>query len=144
MGWAVLDHGQLASGVVSFQQKPPTKSRAKAHPGQATLEATRWFHQKLAAIHPGVVIYEEVCRWQGYQAAHAYGAYRGALMAQAAILGIQVIGYTPTEVKRAFVGKGNAKKPAMMAEARRRWPEIKLISDDHADALAILSCHLAK
>ena len=141
-GWAVQALGTIASGVVTFEQPAATKSRPKAHPGQQYLEASRWFHKKFAELQPSIICYEEVYRWMSSSAAHAYGAYRGAMLSQAALLAIPCIGYTPTEIKKALTGKGTAKKPAMMAAIRKLYPGIKLIDDNQADALAILRFHL--
>lgn len=42
-------------------------------------------------------------------------------------------------LKKFATGKGNSEKPAMIAEARRRWPWVEILSDDHADALLLLA-----
>lgn len=47
-------------------------------------------------------------------------------------------GVSPSALKRFATGDGRAKKPAMVAAAKRMFPEISVISDDHADALMLL------
>lgn len=46
--------------------------------------------------------------------------------------------YSAKQIKKHFTGNGNAGKPAMIAEAKKRYPDIEIIDDNHADALAIL------
>lgn len=46
--------------------------------------------------------------------------------------------YSAKEIKKFFTGNGNASKLMMIDEAMRRFPEIKILDDNHADALAIL------
>jgi Holliday junction resolvasome RuvABC endonuclease subunit len=59
---------------------------------------------------------------------------------------------TPSQVKKNFTGKGNAKKDAMVAEFYRRFPDGKLHEligikemakpiDDIVDSCAVLLCH---
>ena len=48
-----------------------------------------------------------------------------------------MVGVGVGTVKKAWTGKGNATKDDMIAEAERRG--MKVIDDNHADALAILA-----
>lgn len=48
--------------------------------------------------------------------------------------GIPYGGYSAGEIKKHATGKGNAKKPQMMEAAKDRFA-IKIIDDNHADAL---------
>ncbi len=47
-------------------------------------------------------------------------------------------GYSAKTIKKFATGNGNANKEMMMEAANKQWPKIKLISDDHADALWLL------
>jgi len=51
-------------------------------------------------------------------------------------------GYSPTEIKKHGTGSGNADKPKMMAAAAAKWPKVKLVDDNHADALWLLDLAL--
>lgn len=51
---------------------------------------------------------------------------------------IQYASYSPSEVKKFFTGKGNASKEDMIKTAKKKYPEIEIIDDNHSDALAIL------
>ncbi|WP_294203030.1 hypothetical protein [uncultured Chryseobacterium sp.] len=52
---------------------------------------------------------------------------------------IQVANYPAKEIKKFWTGNGNAGKPAMIAEAQSRFPDLEIIDDNHADALALLA-----
>lgn len=77
-------------------------------------------------------------------AAHVWGALWGTLTAWACHHAIPVVGYPPATLKRHATGKGNAKKPEMVAAMRARFPELDHALHDHneADALAALDLDL--
>ena len=51
---------------------------------------------------------------------------------------IELATYSAKEIKKFFTGNGNSSKEKMIEEAKRRFPEIEIIDDNHADALALL------
>lgn len=51
---------------------------------------------------------------------------------------INYCGYSAKTIKKFATGNGNASKEQMMEAANAKWPKIKLLTDDHADALWIL------
>ncbi len=55
--------------------------------------------------------------------------------------GVEFKGFSPSEIKKHATGKGNANKALMMDAARRKWPDVPLIDDNHADALHILDLY---
>lgn len=57
---------------------------------------------------------------------------------------VEYRGYSPKEVKRHATGNGNADKPKMMAAATKKWPKVKLVDDNHADALWLLDLALSE
>lgn len=83
-----------------------------------------------------------------YEAArNAQPKMQGALVHQAqlqAIIvdwahsnGLDYKGYSPKEIKKWATKNGNASKDIMVAAAKRLFPEINILSDDHADALLL-------
>jgi crossover junction endodeoxyribonuclease RuvC len=75
--------------------------------------------------------------------AMAVGQASGVALATAAESGLEVTDYTPTEVKQAVVGIGNATKPqvqAMVAAVLRLKAPPK--PADAADACALAICHI--
>lgn len=81
-------------------------------------------------------------------ARHAAPGMQGALVTQSELQGvlkafcetvkIEYRGYSPAEIKKWATGKGNSNKAAMMAAAKKRWSDVAILSDDHADALWLL------
>lgn len=81
-------------------------------------------------------------------ARHGAPKMQGALSVQSEIQGVLKVfchewgieyrGYSPTEIKKRATGKGNGKKELVVAAARARWPTLKIIDDNHADALWLL------
>lgn len=82
------------------------------------------------------VYFEEVRRHAGTTAAHVYGGLMAILLAWCADNSIEFQSVPVGEIKMAWTGKGNAKKDAMIAEARRRGYDP--CDDNEADAIAIL------
>jgi crossover junction endodeoxyribonuclease RuvC len=68
---------------------------------------------------------------------------RGVAMLALARHGLQVMEYSPREVKQAIVGYGNAEKRQMqeMTKALLNLPDIPR-PDDAADGLAVAICHI--
>lgn len=51
---------------------------------------------------------------------------------------------SPSAIKKHATGKGNAKKDAMLIAAARRWPDIDIADNNHADALWLLDLALSQ
>lgn len=130
-GWAVLngagDH--VESGVWQF---PST--------------ARRWseFEARLLAVnarHPGAaVVYELVRFHKGVQAGHVFGGYQ-AILERTAVVHGWTLAYLDVSAIKAATGYGGAKKDAMISAARMVWPEVKLLDDNHADALWVAEAY---
>lgn len=83
-----------------------------------------------------VVAYERVRRHLGTDAAHVYGGLRAVLIAFCDANGKRHAPVAIQAIKRHATGRGNAKKPEMIAAAQARgWAPV---NDDHADALWLL------
>lgn len=81
------------------------------------------------------VVYEEVRRHRGTDAAHVYGGLMGKLTEWCEEHEIPYEGVPVGEIKKHWTGKGNASKEMMINEAIRRGD---LVADDNeADACAI-------
>ncbi|MBB0026808.1 hypothetical protein DEE38_24520 [Ralstonia pickettii] len=87
------------------------------------------------------VYYEDVKQpFASNLAARAYCGFLAIVEAWAAINNIPLHGVGVGTVKKAWTGKGNASKSEMVAAARQRG--IKVVDDNEADAVAILSLAL--
>ena len=98
------------------------------------------FKSYLAALHAAhpieMVWFEAVRRHLGVDAAHIYGGLMAHLQEFCDARGIPYEGIPVQTIKKAWTGKGNAKKEAMIAECLRRGFEPG--DDNEADAIAIL------
>lgn len=141
-GWAFADQfGTVTSGVWDNSTKP------KAPAGERYVkfvEHLRRWHYNTASVNEGKweIVFEDVKRHLGTQAAHVYGG----LLAQLQIFGVDndvpVIGYPVGTIKKFWTGKGNATKDAMIAEAVRRG--FTPADDNEADALALLHLRMSE
>jgi hypothetical protein len=94
------------------------------------------------AAAPLIVVFEEVRRHQGVDAAHVYGGLLAVLTAWCEEHGIPYQGVPVGTIKKNWTGKGNASKDQMMEEARSRG--LNPVDDNEADALAIYDYAVAE
>lgn len=132
-GWAYRTRdGKQRSGVERFA---PGKG---GHNGQRWLAMRQWLTEaarEMGGVH--VVYFEDVKRHVSNLSARAYCGYLAILEAWCATNNVPMVGVGVGTIKKHWTGKGNADKDAMVAEAKRRG--IRVIDDNHADALAILA-----
>ena len=83
-----------------------------------------------------LVVYEQVRRHAGVDAAHVFGGWLAILTAWCDHHGIAYQGVPVGTIKRHVTGKGNADKAAVIAAIRARG--FNPADDNEADALAIL------
>ena len=82
------------------------------------------------------VVFEEVRRHAGVDAAHAYGGFMGQLTAWCEHHQIPYQGIPVGTIKKHATGKGNASKDEMVAAVRARGHSPA--DDNEADAIALL------
>ncbi len=141
-GWAMIANSLITSGSKSFARKPATKTRPASTPGEPFHLFDVWLNELIRTSKPDTIVYEEVYRWMSSSAAHTFCGLRAIVLKTCHYKNITNKGYSPTEIKKFFTGKGNAKKEHMIAEAKKRWPDLNLTSDDEVDAIALLHLHL--
>lgn len=144
LGWALSASGIVDSGSQDFHRKPPTKLRPAQHVGESHAMFYRWLSGKLSDDKPTLIVYEGAGYFKSAAAAQLCIGFRGIMLMQSARLGIPVVSYAPKEVKKWWCGNGNADKPMMMAETRRRCPDLDLTDDNQSDAVALLHLHLSR
>ena len=128
-GWALRDElGAITSGSQSFQP------RRFDGGGMRFLRFKRWLTE-MKGGGLSAVYFEEVRRHAGVDAAHCYGGFMGILTAWCEANEIPYEGVPVGEIKKAFTGKGNADKPAMIARAKALGYEPE--DDNEADAIAL-------
>ena len=131
-GWALCSRdGSTTSGTMTF--KP-----ARFEGGGMRFLRFRGWLAEIAGLSGGLarVVFEEVRRHAGTDAAHAYGGFLGTLTAWCEEIGIPYEGVPVGTIKRHATGKGNADKAAMVAAMQSRG--YRPADDNEADALALL------
>ena len=90
---------------------------------------------------PDEVAIEQVFMHRNPDSALKLGQARGAAICAVMSKGLNINEYTPAEIKKATVGKGNAAKDQVqhMVQALLKLPGMP--QEDAADALAVALCH---
>jgi crossover junction endodeoxyribonuclease RuvC len=131
-GWALTSRdGSITSGSQSF------KPQRFEGGGMRFLRFKRWLTD-IKQCNDGIdqVVFEEVRRHVGVDAAHAYGGFMGQLTAWCEHHQIPYQGIPVGTIKKHATGKGNASKDEMVAAVRGRGHNPA--DDNEADAIALL------
>ncbi len=96
----------------------------------------------MARYQPTTVAVEQLFFARNVTTAIVVGQARGVVLLAAGRMGVPVAEYTPTEVKQAVTGYGNADKRQMQEMVRVVLGLADIPQpDDAADALAVALCH---
>ena len=131
-GWALRGtDGRITSGTMTF--KP---SRFEGG-GMRYLRFNGWL-QEIARLGGPFhrIVFEEIRRHIGTDAAHVFGGLLATLTAWAEMHSIPYEGVPVGTIKRFATGKGNADKAAVIAAMKARG--FNPADDNEADALALL------
>ena len=90
---------------------------------------------------PASVAVEQVFMHRNADSALKLGQARGAAISVVAGRHLPVHEYTPTQIKKAIVGKGNAAKGQVQHMVKALLGLSHLPQEDAADALAVALCH---
>ena len=90
---------------------------------------------------PASVAVEQVFMHRNADSALKLGQARGAAISVVAGRRLPVHEYTPTQIKKAIVGKGNAAKAQVQHMVKAMLGLSHLPQEDAADALAVALCH---
>ena len=131
-GWALRgSDGHISSGSESFR---PQRFEGG---GMRYLRFKRWLTDiKQCNASIDQVVFEEVRRHAGVDAAHAYGGFMGQLTAWCEHHQIPYQGIPVGTIKKHATGKGNASKDEMVTAVRARGHSPA--DDNEADAIALL------
>lgn len=130
-GWALWKDAQLSSG------SQPFKPQRFEGGGMRFLRFKRWLSEiKQCSTDISLVVFEEVRRHAGVDAAHAYGGFMGQLTAWCEHHQIPYEGVPVGTIKKHATGKGNASKDQMIQAMQARNHSV--VDDNEADALALL------
>ncbi|MCG6935145.1 MAG: crossover junction endodeoxyribonuclease RuvC [Proteobacteria bacterium] len=113
--------------------------------GEDLAERLRVLTQGLTEIldqhQPELIAVEQVFMHRNADSALKLGQARGAAISTVAIRHLPVHEYTPTQIKKAIVGKGNAAKSQVQHMIRVMLGLNAIPQEDAADALAVALCH---
>ena len=84
------------------------------------------------------VVYEEVHRHIGTEAAHVYGGLVAILQCVCAEHMVEYKGVGVGTIKKHATGSGSASKEEMVKSAIQKMKSVNVIDDNHADALHLL------
>ena len=131
-GWALAQtDAQITSGSQSF------KPQRFEGGGMRFLRFKRWLTDiKQCSTDISLIVFEEVRRHAGVDAAHAYGGFMGQLTAWCEHHQIPYEGVPVGTIKKHATGKGNASKEQMIQAMQARNHSVT--DDNEADALALL------
>lgn len=128
-GWALAHDGKvIVSGTWNL------KENRFAGAGMRFLRLEALLNELAQSVIPQLVVFEEVRRHMGVDAAHIYGGIVGMLTAWCERRKIPYQGIPVQHIKKFATQKGNAKKDAMIAAANAKWPEAQITDDNEADA----------
>jgi crossover junction endodeoxyribonuclease RuvC len=95
-------------------------------------------------VKPTAIAVEQVFFQNNVRTAMSVGQASGLVLALAYKLGIEVVQYTPSQVKSSVAGSGTANKLQVQKMVQRRLGLSVLPTPaDAADAAAVALCHLA-
>ncbi len=98
----------------------------------------------IAEYRPDEAAVEEVFTNRNLRTATAVGRASGVVLLTLAQAGLPVFEYTPSAVKAAVTGYGNAPKEQVQRMVERRLGLTEPASPDAADALAVALCHVQR
>ena len=119
--------GAVYSGTRSF----------KGRRGARWLQFQDWLREIDSDVSPDLVVYERPCG--PYGALRALYGFVTLIEQYAAQTDTRTLEVPPAKLKKYATGNGRASKDEMTAAARKRWPEIEIVSHDQADALWLMA-----
>jgi Holliday junction resolvasome RuvABC endonuclease subunit len=131
-GFAIANvDGRIESGDRNFPL-------AHGHEGRRFIDFRAWLADMLKLHTPERIIYERVVHIgdNGAYAAQIYGGFLAIVLMLCEHHQLEHEGFSVAVIKKAWTGKGNADKAAMIARCKELGFKPK--SSDEADAIAIL------
>lgn len=137
-GLSVLE---IKSGKYCLLASRTLKMKPKATMAECLGEiykAVSSFIEDYQATH---VALEQTIYVQNFQTAQILGAARGAAIAAAAVLDLEVSEYAPLRIKQAVVGYGRASKEQVAETVKQLLGMKEALPFDEADAAGVALCH---
>lgn len=126
-------HGTLKLAATGGRQEVPLERRL--------LDIHKGLTEVIETFRPDLMSIERVFFAKNAVSALKLGQARGAAILCGAIHGLQVVEYSPTEVKSAIVGHGQADKEQVARMLEMLFGKQDFASSDASDGLALAVCH---
>jgi len=126
-GFATHSNGNISIGVANFANDRFSGG------GMRYLKFEKWLDTLPV---PAQVVFEEVRRHRGTDAAHVYGGLMAVLTKWCESKEIPYAGVPVGTIKKSWTGNGSAGKNLMIEECKKRG--FKPADDNEADAIALL------
>lgn len=124
----------MECGVIRTSSKAPLTARIR--------EIFESLGELIVEFSPAAMSVEDVFQGKNVRSALTLGHARGAILLAGALKDIEVVEYTPREIKKAVVGAGNASKGQVADMVQRH---LRLQSpprpNDASDGVAVALCH---
>jgi len=138
-GYGIVDKSEATLRVVDFGAITTSPRKSSA---ERLLDIHSQITELFDRFDPTVMVMEQLFFTKNQTTAIAVGKACGVMQFAAAQRGIDVVEYTPTQVKLAVVGYGGAEKKQMQYMIQRILSLAEAPKpDDTADALALCVCH---
>lgn len=128
-GWA---HSSGASGTWDLSVKADESSGMRLIRLQAKLLEIK------KTVGVDLVVFEASRNLQYGNAVRVAAQIQGVVELVCTNECIEYRGYSASEIKKHATGSGGAKKDKMIEAAKKKWPKVEIVDDNHADALWLL------
>jgi len=139
-GWAVIEVNHkskvslISCGVIKTHKFTPEPDRLKDI-GDSTAELIKEYN-------PKIMVLEDIFFFKNAKTVIKVSQARGVIIYQGLTNNLEIISYTPLQVKQQITGYGRADKKQIQFMVNTIFKlKTKLVQDDAADALAIAYCH---
>lgn len=136
-GYGVVE---LRDGKPCYVASGCIRTQASALPGRIE-EIYRNLRELIAELQPGEAAIESVFMHRNADSALKLGQARGAAICAVVCDGVAISEYTPSQIKQAVVGRGNATKEQVQHMVQALLELDRSPQADAADALAVALCH---
>jgi crossover junction endodeoxyribonuclease RuvC len=128
-----LEDGTLTLSGTSGKQDVPLEERL--------LLIYDGLSKVIERLKPDVMVIERVFFAKNAVSALKLGQARGAAILTGKMHGLEIVEYSPSEVKRAVVGHGQADKDQVARMVKTQIGEREFETSDASDGLALAICH---
>lgn len=138
-GWSILEIEKTNLVLIDFGAI--TTKASESMPNRL-LKLHNGLKEVIDTYHPTEMAVEELFYFKNKKTIISVGQARGVIVMTGELLGLQVYGYTPLEVKTAVTGYGRASKQQIQQMVTKIFKLKETPKpDDVADAIAVAFCH---